>query len=123
MNALAWFLRLVFFLAILWFALKNTVPVTVRLTDALRWDDVPLVLVMLICLVLGMLLGATALAPRLYRLHRRAAAVRGEDVPARSTPVEDADAGADRLANVARQAGAVNELEPGESSAATVRRQ
>ena len=74
MNVIAWLLRLLFFLAVLWFALKNTMPVSVRLSENLAWDGVPLVVVMLGCLLLGMLLGALALAPRLYRLHRRAAA-------------------------------------------------
>ncbi len=49
MNVIAWLLRLLFFLAVLWFALKNTMPVTLRLTETLRWDAVPLVVVMLGC--------------------------------------------------------------------------
>ena len=75
MNVIAWLLRLLFFLAVLWLALKNTMPVNLRLTENLHWEGVPLVLVMLGCLLVGMLLGALALAPRLYRLHRRAAAL------------------------------------------------
>jgi uncharacterized integral membrane protein len=119
MTAVAWLLRVLFFLAVLWFALKNTMPVTVRLTGSLRWDDVPLVLVMLGCLLLGMLLGALALAPRLYRLHRRAAAVR--PAPLEPAAVEP-EAGGDRLANVARRAGAVGELDAGEAGGALSRR-
>ncbi len=118
MNVFAWLLRLLFFLAILWFALKNTMPVTVRLTESLRWDDVPLVLVMLACLLIGMLLGAMALAPRLYRLHRRAAAVQTGERRVRAAPTETIEAGGDRLANVARRAGAVGELEAETTTAA-----
>jgi len=122
MNAIAWLLRLLFFLAVLWFALKNTVPVTVRLTETLRWDDVPLVLVMLACLLLGMLLGAIALAPRLYRLHRRAsAASAGGTKTERNAAPADVEVGGDRLANVARRAGAVGELDAADSGAAARR--
>ncbi len=122
MNVVAWVLRLLFFLAIVWFALKNTMPVTVRLTEALHWDEVPLVLVMLGCLLLGMLLGAMALAPRLYRLHRRAAAAQTGQQRARAAPAETAEAGADRLANVARRAGAVGELDASDTTTAAPRR-
>ena len=122
MNVLAWLLRLLFFLAILWFALKNTMPVTVRLTETLRWDEVPLVLVMLGCLLIGMLLGAMALAPRLYRLHRRAAARQTGEQRIRTSPAEPAEAGGDRLANVARRAGAVGELDMTDTTSAAPRR-
>jgi putative membrane protein len=122
MNVIAWLLRLLFFLAVLWFALKNTMPVSVRLTENLRWDDVPLVLVMLGCLLVGMLLGAMALAPRLYRLHRRAAALDGDEKRMRAAPMPEAEAGGDLLANVARRAGAVGELDATEGGSAATRR-
>jgi uncharacterized integral membrane protein len=122
MSVLAWFLRLAFFLAILWFALKNTMPVTVRLTETLRWDGVPLVLVMLGCLLIGMLLGAMALAPRLFRLHRRAAVGPADEPRVRSARAESTEAGGDRLANVARRAGAVGELDMTDTTSAAPRR-
>jgi uncharacterized integral membrane protein len=122
MNVIAWLLRLLFFLAVLWLALKNTMPVTVRLTETLRWDDVPLVLVMLGCMLLGMLLGALALAPRLYRLHRRAAALDSGEKRVRTAPVTEAEVGGDRLASVARRAGAVGELDMAEGGSAATRR-
>jgi len=122
MNVFAWLLRLLFFLAILWFALKNTMPVTLRLTETLRWDDVPLVLVMLGCLLVGMLLGAASLAPRLYRLHRRAAAAQSDVQRVRSAPAAETDGGADRLASVARRAGAVGELDAADTTTAVPRR-
>jgi len=122
MNVLAWLLRLLFFLAVLWFALKNTMPVTVRLTESLRWDEVPLVLVMLACLLVGMLLGAIALAPRLYRLHRRAAVADSGEKRARAAPQAEVEVGGDRIANVARRAGAVGELDMADSGSASTRR-
>jgi uncharacterized integral membrane protein len=122
MNVIAWLLRLLFFLAVLWFALKNTMPVTVRLTERLRWDDVPLVLVMLGCLLLGMLLGAVALAPRLYRLRRRAAAADSGESRRRAAPAEAGEVGGDRLANAARRAGAVGELDLADGGGAPTRR-
>jgi uncharacterized integral membrane protein len=122
MNVIAWLLRLLFFLAVLWFALKNTMPVTVRLTETLRWDDVPLVLVMLGCMLLGMLLGALALAPRLYRLHRRAAALDSGEKRVRTAPATETEVGGDRLASVARRAGAVGELDMAEGGSAATRR-
>jgi len=122
MNILAWLLRLLFFLAVLWFALKNTMPVTVRLTETLRWDDVPLVLVMLGCLLLGLLLGALALAPRLYRLQRRALTADAGLRQVGVGPAADAEAGGDSLAQVARRAGAVGEFELTETGSATTRR-
>jgi len=122
MNVIAWLLRLLFFLAVLWFALKNTMPVTVRLSENLHWDGVPLVLVMLGCLLVGMLLGAMALAPRLYRMHRRIAALDGGERRMRAAPPPEADAGGDRLANVARRAGAVGEFDAAEGGDAAARR-
>jgi uncharacterized integral membrane protein len=122
MNVIAWLLRLLFFLAVLWFALKNTMPVTVRLTETLRWEDVPLVLVMLGCLLVGMLLGAAALAPRLYRLHRRAATLGSGEKRLHAAPAVEAEAGGDRLANVARRAGAVGEIDVAEGGSAATRR-
>lgn len=122
MNVIAWLLRLLFFLAVLWFALKNTMPVTVRLSENLRWDDVPLVVVMLGCLLIGMMLGAMALAPRLYRLHRLAATVDRGETRVRAAPSADADVGGDRLANAARRAGAVGELDMADGGSATTRR-
>jgi hypothetical protein len=97
-------------------------PVTVRLTETLRWNDVPLVLVMLGCLLAGMLLGAVALAPRLYRLHRRAAAIDSGEKRLRAAPSAQPEVGGDRLANVARRAGAVGELDMAESGSAATRR-
>lgn len=109
MKAIAWLVRLVFFAVVLWFAVKNTTPVPVKLTETLRWDEVPLIVVMLACVLIGVAAGAIALAPRLFRLRRQVAALRRQTE--RATPT---DATAERLANqvasAARNVGAVGEL-------------
>jgi uncharacterized integral membrane protein len=108
MRIVGWILKLGFFLLVLWFALKNTTPVPVRLTANVTLDHVPLILVMLACLAVGALLGALALALPIYRMRREVSALR------RQTPVMvAADAAGDRLAQAAREAGAVVDVAAG----------
>lgn len=109
MTLLSWILKLGFFLLVLWFALKNTTPVPVRLTADIAWDRVPLILVMLVCVAVGALLGALALALPIYRMRREVQHLRGSSVP--NTGGESA---ADRMASAARQSGAVAEVGTGE---------
>jgi uncharacterized integral membrane protein len=106
---LAWTIRIGFFLLVLWFALKNTTPVPVRLTSSLTWDHVPLILVMLACIALGALLGALSLAVPIYRMRREVAILRQQ------SPVpSSAETAGDRMTSAARQSGAVAEIgEPG----------
>jgi uncharacterized integral membrane protein len=110
MRAIAWFVRLIFFAVVLWFALKNTTPVPLRLTETLYWDSVPLIVVMLACVLIGVAAGTIALAPRLFGLRRQVAALRRQ-----TERVAPADAAAerlgDRVASAARNAGAVGELD------------
>jgi len=105
MRLLAWIIRIAFFLLVLWFALKNTTPVPVRLTSTLTWDHVPLILVMLACVAVGALLGALALAVPIYRMRREVTVLR-QQTPAAS----GAELTADRMASAARQSGAVAEI-------------
>ena len=105
MRLLAWIVKLGFFLLVLWFSLKNTTPVPVRLTASMAWDNVPLIIVMLACVAVGALLGALALAMPIYRMRREVSQLRRTG-PA-SGPVESA---ADRMASAARQSGAVAEV-------------
>jgi len=105
MRLLAWVVKLGFFLLVLWFALKNTTPVPVRLTSTMAWDHVPLILVMLACVAVGALLGALALALPIYRMRREVVSLREQaPVPAGAEVV------ADRMAQAARQSGAVAEI-------------
>jgi lipopolysaccharide assembly protein A len=111
MKAIAWLIRLVFFLLVLWFALKNTTPVPVRLTETVVWNDVPLIVVMLACLVIGALGGAAALAPRLFRARRRRSRQEREMLDDAGTTTQPGEMPADRLADAARNIGAVGQLD------------
>jgi uncharacterized integral membrane protein len=111
MSLIAWLLRLFFFVAVLYLALKNTVPVTVSLTHTLRFDDVPLVVVMLICFVAGMLAATLALLPRLLRARAPRVDPPRTERPARRPRPDTAELSADRLAEAARNAGAVSDFD------------
>ena len=109
MKAIAWLVRLVFFAVVLWFALKNTTAVPLKLTETLHWDEVPLIVVMLACVLIGVAAGTVALAPRLFSLRRQVAALRRQ--AERATPADAAaERLADQVASAARNAGAVGEL-------------
>ena len=111
MRAIAWLVRLVFFLLVLWFALKNTTPVPVRLTERVVWNDVPLIVVMLACLVLGAVASAIALAPRLLRRRRRSARDDRDALAEAMTTVQPGELPGDRLVDAARNIGAVGQLD------------
>jgi lipopolysaccharide assembly protein A len=111
LKAIAWLIRLVFFLLVLWFALKNTTPVPVRLTERVVWHDVPLIVVMLACLVVGALACAVALAPRLLRGRRRQSRHEREMMTDIATTIQRGEFPADRLADAARNIGAVGQLD------------
>jgi putative membrane protein len=106
---LGWMIRIAFFALVLWFALKNTTPVPLRLTESLRWDGVPLILIMLGCLVIGALAAAAALAPALLRNRRQAPAQ--APAPESARVIAAAERSADELANAARNAGAGGQVE------------
>lgn len=109
MELVGWLLRLVFFVAALWFALQNTAPVPLRLSPTQGWSQVPLIFVILGCFVAGAVAGVVALLPVLLRLRRRATAV---DRQAReSAAASPAALESDRLTEVARQVGAVGGLD------------
>lgn len=110
MQLLGWLIRLAFFAVVLWFALKNTTPVPLRLTETFGWDGVPLILIILGCLVVGVLAGAAALAPKVFRLRRQVAALSNQASRAKVAEAA-AERYNDRLANAARNAGAVGQLD------------
>jgi uncharacterized integral membrane protein len=109
MRLLAWLVKIGFFLLVLWFALKNTTPVPVRFSADFAWANVPLIVVMLVCVAIGALLGALALALPIYRMRREVARLRSA-IPL----VPTAEAAAERMTSAARQSGAVAELGAGE---------
>ncbi|HEX4827731.1 MAG TPA: lipopolysaccharide assembly protein LapA domain-containing protein [Xanthobacteraceae bacterium] len=102
---------LAFFLLVFWFAWKNWTPVPVRLSERVVWNDVPLFLVMLGCLVIGALAGAAALAPSLFRANRRRSRHERELLADVATTIQPGEMPADRLADAARNIGAVGQLD------------
>jgi uncharacterized integral membrane protein len=109
MKLVAWLVKLGFFLLVLWFALKNTTPVPVRFSADFALDRVPLIVVMLICVAIGALLGALALALPTYRARREVARLRAT-APVAAAP----EASVERDLSAARQSGAVAELGAGD---------
>ena len=109
MKLLAWLVKLGFFLLVLWFALKNTTPVPVRFSADFSLDRVPLIVVMLICVAVGALLGALALALPIYKMRREVMRLRTA-----APVVLEPDAIVERGLSAARQSGAVAELGPGD---------
>lgn len=108
MKALArlvrWLLFAAFFLLAFWFALKNATPVPLVLTNEVRWDQVPLIFIILLSLCAGVLLGALAAAPAIFRLRRELARLaRASDRTRAPEPAPE------RAAEAARHAGAVGQ--------------
>lgn len=78
MRYLVWLLRLVIFILVLMFALKNTGPVDVSFFADHVIRSVPLIVVMLVVFVLGGLLGLLLVAPSMVRARREQARLRRE---------------------------------------------
>lgn len=78
MRYLVWILRLVVFVVVLLFALKNTGPVDVSFFADHVISDVPLIVVMLVTFVLGAVFGLLITAPAIVRRRREAARLRRE---------------------------------------------
>jgi len=76
MRYLVWALRLLVFLAVLMFALKNTDPVTVRFYADHLVTEVPLIVVMLACFVIGTLFGLLLTVPAGIRRRRELTRIR-----------------------------------------------
>jgi len=70
MRTLVWLARLLVFVAVLMFALKNTQPVAVHFLADATLADVPLVVVMLATFVAGMLLGLLLTVPAALKRRR-----------------------------------------------------
>jgi len=78
MRYLVWALRLLVFIAVLMFALKNTDPVVVKFYADYVVQDVPLIVVMLAAFVLGTLFGLLLTVPAAMRRRREAMRLRRE---------------------------------------------
>ena len=78
MRYLVWALRLLVFVAVLMFALKNTDPVAVKFYADYVVQDVPLIVVMLVVFVVGALFGLLLAVPAAMRRRREAIRLRRE---------------------------------------------
>jgi len=78
MRYLVWALRLIVFVVVLMFALKNTAPVAVAFFGDYAIPSVPLIVVMLTTFVLGALFGLLLTVPASIRRRREAAKLRRE---------------------------------------------
>ena len=78
MRYVVWVLRILVFILVLLFALKNTGPVDVGLYADHAIRGVPLIVVMLVLFVLGALFGLLAAMPTLMRRARETRRLRRE---------------------------------------------
>ncbi|WP_028354225.1 LapA family protein [Bordetella petrii] len=78
MRYLVWALRLLVFIAVLMFALKNTGPVAVNFYADYVVQDVPLIVVMLVTFVVGTVFGLLLTVPAAMRRRREAMRLRRE---------------------------------------------
>jgi len=90
MRTLSWIARLVLFLLLLGFALKNTEPVAVRYFLGQEWRA-PLSLVLLLFFGAGAALGVMAMFGAVYRLRRELNALRNGEGPDVKPRVKRAD--------------------------------
>ena len=77
MRVLAWTLRIILFLALFLFALKNTDTVSLRLYFDQVWQA-PLILVLLVFLVAGAAMGVLATLATVFRQRREIAQLKRE---------------------------------------------
>ena len=75
MRYLNWIIRLVLFIALLGFAVKNDQPVTLRYFFGYEWQSY-LVIVLLIFFSVGTAVGVLAMLPSLLRQRREIAALK-----------------------------------------------
>jgi len=78
MRYLVWLTRLLVFVVVLMFALKNTQTVAVHFLADATLADVPLVVVLLVTFIVGMLLGLLLTVPTALRRRREAARLKRE---------------------------------------------
>ena len=109
MRVIGWLLGAAYFVLVLMFALKNGTLVPVRLTNTIGWNDVPLVVLILSCFFAGVIAGWFAWVPRVIKLRRQLSLL--ERQSRRVDTLELTDRRTDRLANAARNAGAIGDLD------------
>jgi uncharacterized integral membrane protein len=70
MKLIVWALRIIIFLAVLFFAYKNMNPVEVTFFNGASIGQVPLIVVMLVTFVLGTIFGLLLMLPSAIRRRR-----------------------------------------------------
>ena len=108
-----WFnsvLGLALFAFVFWFAVRNRTDVPISLWGDLRWESVPLVLVIVGCVAVGTLFGALAMLPRLLRVRQQQVDERAVNRRRSAIPPATIDRQGERLADAARNAGAGGDL-------------
>lgn len=78
MRYIVWVLRLLVFVVVLLFALKNTEPVQVNLFADYVLQDIPLIVVMLTTFILGLLLGLLIMVLNVMKRRREVGRLRRE---------------------------------------------
>lgn len=78
MRYVIWALRLIIFVLVLLFAVKNTAPIAVNLYGDVTLPAVPLVVVLLVAFVLGALYMYLLSLPTRYRRNREISRLKGE---------------------------------------------
>lgn len=106
MRFVIWAVRLVVFILVLLFALKNTEPVDVGFYADYVIRQVPLIVVMLVAFVLGALFASVVVMPASLRRRREVARLRREvqrlqQASARQPPVDDATVAPETIAPLA----------------------
>ncbi|QNM95221.1 LapA family protein [Chitinimonas koreensis] len=88
MRYLAWFVRIVLFLLLFAFAIKNTDPVTLHGLWASRWE-MPLIVVVLAAFALGVAAGALAMVLPYTRMRRELQELRRQRRKDGSAPLDE----------------------------------
>ena len=88
MRYLTWALRILLFVLLFGFALKNTAPATVRFYLGAQWDA-PMALVLLVCFAAGAAAGVAACLSHAYRQRREILELR-RGLRARPSAADDA---------------------------------
>jgi len=113
MQALAWILRIAIVLVLVWFAVRNSQPVTLHGLPEQSWQA-PLVFVVLVAFVAGVVIGLTAWLPTVVRQRREVARLRKSLAAAPvAAPVPPAGAPAGQPAPPPGPAPALPQLPPG----------
>jgi lipopolysaccharide assembly protein A len=86
MQALAWIFRIVIVLVLVWFAVRNSQPVTLHGLPEQSWQA-PLVFVVLVAFVGGVVIGLLAWLPTVVRQRREVGRLRKSVATPAAVPV------------------------------------